>query len=308
MDALVAILTKPDNIPILLMFPLFAAFTLFWWFEARRNDRLAERGDAEVMRVMEGPRPEEGPEEELRRSDPSTVPTWPYLVRIELLVALAVMIVLTVWSITIDAPLEELANPRLTPNPSKAPWYFLGLQEMLVYFDPWIAGVTLPLLIIGGLCAIPYLDINSEAVGYYSWRKRKFAISVFLFGFLGLWLPLIAIGVLCRGPGWQWFWPWVPWDVQVVTETPTVSWGELFGIRSENGATVFGALTLLVYYGSAVALWRWKRKSEVLIRLGLVRYAVVAFLLLTMLGLPIKMFLRLVFSVKYVLGTPWFNI
>ena len=72
---------------------------------------------------------------------PSRIHTWPYLVRLEFLAALIVMIVITVWSITIDAPTEQWANPNRTPNPSKAPWYFLGLQEMLVYFDPWFAGV-----------------------------------------------------------------------------------------------------------------------------------------------------------------------
>jgi len=70
--------------------------------------------------------------------------TWPHLVRMEFLVTLFVLVALTVWALTVDAPLEEPANPTRTPNPSKAPWYFLGLQEMLVFFDPWHAGVVLP--------------------------------------------------------------------------------------------------------------------------------------------------------------------
>src|SRR5437868_9405403 len=77
---------------------------------------------------------------------PNRIHTWPYLVRLEFLTSLIVMTVMTAWSIAIDAPLEEPANPNKTPNPSKAPWYFLGLQEMLVYFDPWMAGVFLPSL------------------------------------------------------------------------------------------------------------------------------------------------------------------
>ncbi len=89
------------------------------------------------------------------------VHVWPYLVRNEFLCSIIVMVILTVWSITIDAPLEESANPTQTPNPSKAPWYFLGLQEMLVYFDPWFAGVVLPSLIIVGLMVIPYIDVQS---------------------------------------------------------------------------------------------------------------------------------------------------
>ena len=75
---------------------------------------------------------------------PNRIHTWPYLVRLEFICSIIIMIVMTVWSITINAPTEEAANPNRTPNPSKAPWYFLGLQEMLVYFDPWMAGVVLP--------------------------------------------------------------------------------------------------------------------------------------------------------------------
>ncbi len=71
-------------------------------------------------------------------------------------------VVLVVWSIGLKAPLEEPANSAMAPNPSKAPWYFLGLQEMLVYFDPWMAGVVLPGLIIVGLMAIPYIDTNPQ--------------------------------------------------------------------------------------------------------------------------------------------------
>src|SRR5438132_2349678 len=122
---------------------------------------------------------------------PNRIHTWPYLVRLEFLAAVIVMIVVTVWSITIDAPLEEPANPNKTPNPSKAPWYFLGLQEMLVYFDPWMAGVVLPALIIVGLMLIPYIDVNPRGNGYYTFKERKFAITTFMFGFLVLCILLI---------------------------------------------------------------------------------------------------------------------
>jgi hypothetical protein len=107
--------------------------------------------------------------------------TWPHLVRMEFLVALFVMVALTLWAMMVDAPLEEPANPTRTPNPSKAPWYFLGLQEMLVYFDPWHAGVVLPTLIIVGLMIIPYIDINPKGNGYYCFRDRKYEILTFFF-------------------------------------------------------------------------------------------------------------------------------
>ena len=114
--------------------------------------------------------------------------TWPHLVRGEFLMALFVVVVLTLWSITIDAPLEEPANPTRTPNPSKAPWYFLGLQEMLVYFDPWNAGVVLPSLIIVGLMVIPFIDINPKGNGYYCFKDRKYEILTFFLGFHVLWV------------------------------------------------------------------------------------------------------------------------
>src|SRR2546430_12177500 len=98
------------------------------------------------------------------------------------------------WSTTCSAPLKDRANPNLTMNPAKAPWYFLGLQEMLVYFDPWIAGVVMPTLIIIGLMVIPYIDTNPLGGGYYTWKQRKFSIGTFLFGFIVLWVSMIIIG------------------------------------------------------------------------------------------------------------------
>src|ERR1700756_161503 len=142
--------------------------------------------------------------------------TWPNLVRNEFLVALFVTVVLILWALLIDAPLEEPANPTRTPNPSKAPWYFLGLQEMLVYFDPWNAGVVMPTLIIVGLMVIPFIDVNPLGNGYYTWKQRKFSIWTFLVGFIGLWVLMIVIGTFIRGPGWMWFWPGQTWDAERV--------------------------------------------------------------------------------------------
>ena len=108
--------------------------------------------------------------------------------RIEFVAAILVTVLLMVWSLTLNAPLEEPSNPNVTMNPAKAPWYFLGLQEMLVYFDPWMAGVVMPTLIIVGLMAIPYIDANPLGNGYYTYKQRKFAIWTFSFGFIGLWV------------------------------------------------------------------------------------------------------------------------
>ena len=136
------LIAKADNIPIVLMGPLFALALGYSLIAARRNDRrLAEGGEGAVKRAMDGPPLRSG--EDLPGAK---VHTWPHLLKIELVGGLILLLILIVWSIVIDAPLEQEADPSRTPNPSKAPWYFLGLQEMLVYFDPWIAGVALPTL------------------------------------------------------------------------------------------------------------------------------------------------------------------
>src|SRR2546426_4564436 len=119
--------------------------------------------------------------------------TWPYFMYSIVLCFLLTTVVLWVWSMVMPAPLETLADPNTTPNPSKAPWYFVGLQELLVYFDPWIAGVVMPGLIIVGLMAIPYIDTNPKGVGYYAWKERKFANTGFMLGIV-MWFTLIAIG------------------------------------------------------------------------------------------------------------------
>lgn len=290
MHHLLEIASKPDNIPIVgLMFLL--PFFLGWAFkQATENDK---RGY---------------PEKSLKK-----VQVWPYLCRSEFLALIVVSIILMIWTIVIDAPLEEPSDPTKTPNPSKAPWYFLGLQEMLVYFDPWIAGVLLPGFIIIGLMAIPYIDINPKGGGYYTWKERKFAITMFLFGFLILWVTLIIVGTFIRGPGWYFFKPWEPWDPHKVVSITNVNFPHLFGIGPANGTSVsafiFGGAVVFGYYtlGPIYYIIR-KKNSPTIQKLGLVRYIVVSFLFLTMMSLPIKMLLRWFFNVKYIWVTPWFNI
>ena len=155
---------------------------------------------------------------------------WPHLTRLEMLSAIAAMILLTLWSVLVDAPLEEPSNPARTPNPSKAPWYFLGLQEMLVYFDPWIAGVVLPTMIIIGLMVLPYVDPNPKGNGYYTFKERWFAITTFLFGFLVLWISLIILGTFMRGPGWNIFMPWQEWGPHLVVPLNNVDLNEFLAL------------------------------------------------------------------------------
>lgn len=243
------------------------------------------------------------------------VHAWPHLVRAEFICAVLAMLALLVWSLAVDAPLEEPSNPTKTPNPSKAPWYFLGLQEMLVYFDPWIAGVVLPSLIIVGLMVIPYIDINPKGNGYYTWKERKFAVATYCFGFLILWVSLIVVGVFLRGPGWNFFAPWQAWDVHKVVALNNVdlnmlivSWTGLDFLRNPIWAAAFGLVLIGGYYSIAIIYWKLKSPtSEMLQKMGLVRYGITSFLFLTMTALPIKMVLRWTFNLKYILKLPWIN-
>ncbi|MDP8959906.1 MAG: hypothetical protein M3N51_12145 [Actinomycetota bacterium] len=131
------------------------------------------------------------------------VNVWPHLVGAEFTALLAVTAFLTVLSVILQAPLLELANFNLTPNPSKAPWYFLGLQELLSYFDPQIAGVLIPGLGLPALMAIPYMDRNPSTRP----SDRKFAIMLFSF-FIMASSTLTIFGVLFRGPGFNFTYPW----------------------------------------------------------------------------------------------------
>ena len=113
------LISKPDNIPIVGLLLLVILYTWWGFKRALKNDSQEISDEARLSEKIQ---------------------VWPHLVRVEFLATLFVMVVLVFWSFLLDAPLEQAANPTLTPNPSKAPWYFLGLQEMLVYFDPWMAG------------------------------------------------------------------------------------------------------------------------------------------------------------------------
>jgi len=240
------------------------------------------------------------------------IPTWPYLVRKEFLAAIIVTIILLVWSIALNAPLEDPSDPSVTPNPAKAPWYFLGLQEMLVYFDPWIAGVIFPSLIVMGLMAMPYIDINPKGNGYYTFKERWFAILTFCFGFHILWMLLIIVGVFMRGPGWLWFWPWQEWDAHRIVADTNYDLTQFIGIDSKSllGSVIGGGvITVYFFLGMVIPFLFLKvTGNRTLEKLGIVRYSLVAFLFLSMMGLPIKVFLKLVFHLKYIWVTPWFNI
>jgi quinol---cytochrome c reductase cytochrome c subunit, bacillus type len=161
----------------------------------------AKKGAADKHRLLALVPPEGIQRVEREQGD--RVNTWPHLL-IEEFVAMFVLLAgMAIFSTFVNAPLRELANPNLTPNPSKAPWYFLGLQELLRYFHPMVAGITIPTFILVGLAAVPYVDRNpSNRPG-----DRKIALTLFTILFM-FGATLTIIGSFFRGPGYNWVWPW----------------------------------------------------------------------------------------------------
>jgi menaquinol-cytochrome c reductase cytochrome b/c subunit len=131
------------------------------------------------------------------------VHVWPHLLIVEFVAALAITAFTLIFSIFVNAPLLELANPNETPNPSKAPWYFLGLQELLTMFHPMVAGVTIPGMALFVLILAPYIDKNPNI----SPEKRKFAVSLMTIHLM-FWAVLVMIGSFFRGPGQNFVLPW----------------------------------------------------------------------------------------------------
>jgi menaquinol-cytochrome c reductase cytochrome b/c subunit len=139
----------------------------------------------------------------VEREQGDRVNVWPHLLIEEFVAMFVLSIGLVVFSTFVNAPLRELANANLTPNPSKAPWYFLGLQELLRYFHPMVAGIVIPTFILVGLAAAPFVDRNpSTRPG-----DRKIAITLFTTLFM-FGATLTIIGSFFRGPGYNWVWPW----------------------------------------------------------------------------------------------------
>lgn len=305
------IVGKPDNVPIVGMLFLVAFFTWIGFSRANDNDK----------RIAEG-RPL------FEQENNEKVLVWPDLVYTELICMIALTAILVFWGIALQAPLEEPASSVKTPNPSKAPWYFLGLQEMLVYFDPWLAGVVLPSMILVGLMAVPYIDFNKRGNGYYSFAERKFAISTFLFGFIPLWIGLIILGTFLRGPNWNFFGIYEYWDVHKLEVLNNINlseydfiyspWGKGLPVASADASALEQALTILwrerlgilftlAYFfilPPILAVTVFRRFFD---RMGFIRFMVLANLALWMALLPLKMVLRWAFSLKYIVAIPeWF--
>lgn len=297
-----SIITKPDNVPIVIL--IFSVGYLTWLAlrKAVINDERLAKGEPPMEKLED-----------------EKVLVWPDLVYTELIAMVLCTFLLVVWAVFLKAPLEQPASSSRIPNPSKAPWYFLGLQEMLVYFDPWMAGVVLPTMIIVGLIALPYIDFNQKGNGYFTFSQRPFAISTFLFGFIVLWVVLIVLGTFLRGPNWNFFGPFEPWDVHKNVPLNNVNlsdyvWLAGFG-RAMEGMGWFtrelpGILLVLAYLLLLPPLLAKTILRSYFIKMGFIRFFVLVTLIQFMAALPLKMILRWTINLKYIVFIPeaFFNI
>lgn len=304
------IVGKPDNVPIVGMLFLVGYFTWLSLQKAVENDR----------RIAQGLPPAE-------KDLSEQVLVWPDLVYTEMICMVLVTALLIVWGVALQAPLEEPASAVKTPNPSKAPWYFLGLQEMLVYYDPWMAGVVLPSIILVGMMAIPYIDFNQKGNGYYTYNDRKFAIVTYLFGFLPLWVGMIVLGTFIRGPNWNMFGLYEYWDVHKLEVLNNKNLSDMFWLdllhqplprpgADDGGLAAMGKIFLREWIGILAVLGYLLVLPPLLAatafrsffpKMGFLRYMVLANLLLFMAALPLKMALRWAFNLKYIVAIPeWF--
>ena len=296
------IVGKADNVPITMLIFSVGFFTWLALYKAVRNDERLARG-----------------EPPLEKLEDEKVLVWPDLVYTELICMVIATFALVVWAVVLKAPLEQPATSAKAPNPSKAPWYFLGLQEMLVYYDPWMAGVVLPTMIIVGLIAIPYIDFNQKGSGYFTFVQRKFAVITFMLGFVVMWVTLIVLGTFLRGPNWNFFGPFEFWDTHKVLPLNNVNLSELFWLRMlgrplEGMNPIVrelpGVILVLAYLFLLPQLLAKTVLRSFFIKMGFVRFMLLVNLIQFMAALPIKMILRWAINLKYIVFFPeiFFNI
>jgi hypothetical protein len=299
-----AIITKPDNVPIVMLIFSVGYCTWLAMRKAVINDERLARG-----------------EQPLEKLEDDKVLVWPDLVYTELIAMVVCTFILVVWAVVLKAPLEQPADRAKAPNPSKAPWYFLGLQEMLVYFDPWMAGVVLPSMIIVGLIVLPYIDFNQKGSGYFTFVERKFAITTFLLGFVVLWVTLIVLGTFLRGPNWNFFGLFEPWNVHKNVPLNNINLSDYIWLMGFNRSTEGGSMgwfarewpgivLVLAYLLLLPPLLAKTILRPFFIRMGFIRFFLLVTLIQFMAALPIKMFLRWTINLKYIVYIPeaFFNI
>ena len=286
------LLGEPDAVALLLLVGL-VVLTLAVGLAAGRRREARPDGEAQQSAEL-------GP----------LVSTWPSLLRLELLAALVTLLVVTWWAIGLPLPLGPQADPQVTPAVAKAPWFFVGIQEMLQYFDAWLAGVVLPLLSVVGLCALPYLDASDVGSGRYTWRRRPLALAVFV-GLLLLWLVPALVGELWRNENWELAAAWRPIPPTALQPVPLqgarLSLAGALGLDGALEHVVGGLACLGPFIALALLGSRLRRGRPRLEELGPGRIFVAGAFVLVLLGVLVKVSLHGA-GVHYLWVTPWFRI
>lgn len=225
------------------------------------------------------------------------VTTWPHLLRVELLAAMVVMLGLCWWALILGLPLDRMADPRLTPGLAKAPWFFVGIQEMLQYFDTWLAGAVLPVLMVTGLCLLPYLE-----------RGAGKTVPRLVLGLLALfWFVPMILGQLLRGEHWALQPAWQPALVEGPSPATAGTLGQALGLAG-TAAQVPGAVTCLLPLALLPLAWWRLRRRPWAARMGHARFALAGALLLVLAGVALKVLLHVALDVRYLWVTPWFRL
>ncbi len=239
------------------------------------------------------------------------VATWPHLLYIELITAVFVTAALIAWSLIADASLDAPADPSRSPNPARAPWYFAGIQEMLAYFDPWLGGAVIPSLIVFGLAAVPYLDPNPSCAGMYTFRRRPAAVAAFLFGFVVLWIGLIIVGTFVRGPNWDAYGIFEPWDgskIECPAERPLscAFWEGLLRRKPPAWppARELPGILFLAAYFAVPSVLAARAMPDARRSMGAVRFWAAALLILAMFGIVTVIYLRWLFGIRHIVSFP----
>jgi hypothetical protein len=235
---------------------------------------------------------------------PDLVTTWPHLVKRELIAAMIALLLLSWWALLKPIPLGPEANPEVTPLIVKAPWFFIGVQELLHYFDAWLGGVVLPLLLIFGLAALPYLDPLPRATEprWISTPQALMLIALLLF-----WLLPTVMGLFFRGETWTLQLAWAPTSPDQTPSRSLLSLSERLQLSAPM-AHLVGGLLCLAPLGTVVLAWAWLRRRPAIRALGLPRFLIAGMLLAIFAGVLLKVGLSLALDLRYLWVTPWFSI
>lgn len=252
---------------------------------------------------------------------------WPGFSSGELGVAMLVLGVVAACAFLLKAPLAAVADPALAPNPAKAPWFLVGLQELRVYFDPWIPGMLLPGLVLVTLIALPHLDRRPNDADRGGFAEAHGGVSpepvapglvfLFLFGWWVLWLLPMVIGAFLRGPHWSVFGPFETWDEArphhgTAVPLSEIIWSRLLDLGPPQSwllRELPGIALVALYFGLLPLLLPWWKVTRGLFgptrkRLHGWRFYVVIVLVLAMMIVPLKMISWWLFDVEFIIHLP----